>query len=248
MRIKSSLIAFMGIIALLLVPMYNINYRQQDYLDIVTKSFQVLNAEFDALNMQGWAQISKKGLNEEELQEIYSQITTTLKIPDNPTITTEYEDFTSFYQKEVINSNTVLEISLQSFASQGHESGVFLGIQVLSSQLKGNRQYYEAISQIFTNLNIQTDIGVTIVGKFDNYLSPIDRYNTVAKIFNMTNALFVEGINTEQLISYSGYTKNCQDFIKVNGKKINLNIALRYHELDQKTYIHIGAPLIYQEY
>jgi len=243
----SSIIAFISILALMVVPIYHIQSGNQDYLNIVTKSFQVTKADFDALNIQAWAQINKKGLSHEDLKNIYSQIVASMKIINNPTINDDYEDFISLYQNETIDT-TSIEIALQSFPTQGQEAGTFLGIQVNSKDFETSKNYYQIISELFSNLNIKTDIGITVIGTYPGYLREEERYRTIALGFAAVNAQVVEGVNTEELISFSAYTKNCSQYLDVDGKKINLNIAVRYHALDNKTYIHIGAPLIFQEY
>lgn len=248
MKSYSSVFAFIGIMALVIIPVYHINSGEQDYLDIVTKSFQVTKADFNELNMEAWAQIKKKGLSLKELNAVYKVITTSLKINNNPIINDDYDDFISIYQKEQINDGTTIEISLQSFLSEGTEAGTFLGIQVNSNDFETSRKFYHILSQLVSQLNAKTDIGITFIGTYPGQLSEDEIYKKIAQGFAAVNARVVEGINTRNLISFSGYTPQCSQYLEVGGKRININMASRYHFLDNKTYIHVGAPLIYQEY
>ncbi|WP_443110742.1 YwmB family TATA-box binding protein [Caloramator sp. mosi_1] len=60
-------------------------------------------------------------------------------------------------------------------------------------------------------------------------------------------AIFVNGIENENLVSVSAFA-NAGGEEKCEDKYVNLNIALRYSDLNKCTYIWIGSPLIYEEY
>ncbi|MFZ7102099.1 MAG: YwmB family TATA-box binding protein [Peptococcaceae bacterium] len=245
MKSYSSLLAFLGILALLVMPVCQINYARQDYLDIVTKSFKTTKANFYELKIEGWEQIYKKGLSQEELQAYFSQIAKRLNLDEFPQFNDIYEDFTSIYHTEELEENVDIEISLQSFFSPGMESGTFLGIQLTSQDLTAGSKYYKIISELFSGTD---KIGVTIVGNYPGQVAQGDLYAIIAGVFSEIKARIVEGIHTPDLLSFSAFTPKCPGYIEVAEKKININIAARYHSLDDKTYIHVGAPLIFQEY
>jgi len=243
----SSIIAFLGILTFIIIPIYQINAANQDYLDIVTKSFQVTNGEFSELNIEAWAQINKKGLPAGELQAIYQDIAKELSLSANPSYE-KYVDSISIYYGQILEEGVYLQLSLQSFQSEGLESGTFLGMQISCINLEKGRKYFDLFTKIFDSLNAQNEIGVTIVGTFPGQLSQEERFRKSDLAFASVSAQVVEGIETEELVSLSGYTPLCTSYLDVADKKINLNAAIRYHAIDNKTYIHIGAPLIFQEY
>lgn len=230
------------------MPLYEINTPGQDYLDIVSKSFQATKAEFCELNIEAWAQINKRGLSLQELDLLYRDIAHKLLIEKRYPKLEEYEDFLSINNQGMIAENVYVELSLQSFQSDGLESGTFLGIQIIANDLENSRKYYDLVKEIFTALNTKTQVGITLVSTFPGQLPEDEMYEKTAIAFAAPKAQVVEGINTEKILSFSGYTPLCKEYLPVDDKKINLNVALRYHALDDKTYLHIGAPLIFQEY
>jgi len=243
----SSIIAFLGILTFIIIPIYQSNVASQDYLDIVTKSFHATKGDFSELNIEAWAQINKKGLLTDELQSIYQDIAKDLSLSTKPAYE-HYTDFISIYQGQIIEDNVYLQLSLQSFQSEGLESGTFLGMQISCNNLEKGRKYYDLATKIFDYLDAQTEIGVTIVGTFPGQLSKEELYRKSDLAFASVNAQVTEGIDTQQLVSFSGYTPICTSYLDVADQKINLNAALRYHAIDDKTYIHVGAPLIFEEY
>lgn len=244
----SSIIAFVGILTFIIIPLYQITTPSEDYLDIVSKSFQGTKAEFCELNIEAWAQINKKGLSSQELYFIYDDLAKILSLTEKNRAVEHYSDFIGISHQEQVKENVYLQLSLQAFQSEGLESGTFLGIQVNSDDLEESREYVNLLEYIFESLNCKTQIGVTFVGYFSGKLEEKELYQKSALAFSTVNAQVLEGIHTKELLSLTGYSPICKNYLDVNGKKINLNVALRYHTVDNKTYIHIGAPLIFQEY
>lgn len=81
-------------------------------------------------------------------------------------------------------------------------------------------------------------------GRLDN-----DRLNDICvDIFKAADARKVEGIKESNLISVSAYTPSIGQSVEVNGRKINLNIAIRYNSYENKTYIWLATPVIITEY
>lgn len=248
MKNYSSIIAFLGIFTLIIFPLYEANTMDQDYLDIVSKSFHATEGEFYELYIEAWAQIKQEGISEEELLNLFKDISKTLGLDLTNFIIDRSEDFIKIYCLEVREEKAFFHLSLESLQSEDLESGTFLGIQVRLVDLKDSQKYYDLVKQVFVKNNINSDIGVTIVGKLSGQLKEQECKKQIASAFSSVNAQVQEGIANEGLLSFSAYSPFCKKYLDVNGKKINLNIALRYHSIDENTYIHIGAPLIFQEY
>ncbi|NLT94377.1 MAG: hypothetical protein GXW85_02410 [Clostridia bacterium] len=248
MKSYSSVIAFLGILTLIFFPLYEYNSSHQDYLDIVTKSFHATQGDFYELYIEAWAQIKKEGISEKELLALSEEILNKWGLSLADCTIDRYADFISVYCSEVLDDNAYFQLSLQSLQWEGAESGTFMGIQVILDDLKNGRKYYQLVNQVFQEQNIRTDVGVTIVGTLAGQLTQEDLQAQADLAFNAVEARVKEGIFTHELLSLSGFTPYCHKYLDVEGKKINLNVALRYHSMDDTTYIHIGAPLIFQEY
>ena len=248
MTIRILALNFLGLMALLVLPLFSNPSQDLTYYEIVTKSFKATNGEKVALNIEGWAKISVTPLIDQELKAKLAEINQALDIPTAPLID-RYPDFIKYTQNYETDS-TLIQISLQSLLHQGPEQGTYLGILITTTgdDLEKEYNYYSKVSDIFSRYPDQLDLGVTLIGAFPGNLTEKERKAIISQGFQEINAKWVEGIDTENLISYSGYTQDCPKHLEVAGNKININIALRYHSIDDKTYINIGAPLILQEY
>ncbi|NMA01174.1 MAG: hypothetical protein GX923_01245 [Clostridia bacterium] len=240
MKLRSSIVAFYGVLFLIVFPLFQ-NHVKMDYYEIVTKSFTATNAERSALIIKGWAKINLTTLNENQLENEFKSITKKLNMPFNPT-KERYGDFIK-YQQVFDTDSALIEISLQSYPSETYLETII----TLDSNYQYSKKYYSRVQELLSPYS-QKDLGITLIGTFKGLLNEEEKQQIINTAFQSVNALLVEGINTDSLISYSGYTESCPDYLLVAGKKINIGIGLRYHILDNKTYLNIGAPLIFQEY
>ena len=126
----SSLIAFLGILTLIIFPLYEANSLEQDYLDIVSKSFHTTQGEFYELYIEAWEQIKKEEMDEKELLELSHNILRKFGLTSADCSIEGYEDFISIYCQEVLQDNTHFSLVLQSYRSEDLEAGTILGIQV----------------------------------------------------------------------------------------------------------------------
>ncbi|MBB6216353.1 hypothetical protein HNQ80_002453 [Anaerosolibacter carboniphilus] len=83
-----------------------------------------------------------------------------------------------------------------------------------------------------------------VSGTFPGKKSKEEQMNITSNIMASLEAKEIEGIREDHLISIVGYSKMIPQWIRYGGKKVNLNIALRYNSYEDKTYLWIGNPLI----
>ncbi|SMB88229.1 TATA-box binding [Desulfonispora thiosulfatigenes DSM 11270] len=248
MKAYSSVAAVIAIIITLIIPTYESSKVNSDYYDLAMQGFLKSDADLQVLNIQTWTKIRTGALTENELLDIHEEIISSLGLSSNPEIDNINPGFLNIFQKEKISEDIYVESSLQSLSNGEGESGTYLGILIFTKDFSTGRAYYDRIDTALSKLNIKSEIGITATGTYDGNLESSQSEKRIKEIFTAINAKSQEGINSEGLLSVSGYSEGCPDYLSVNGKKININIAMRYHSIDNQTYIHVGAPLIYEEY
>ncbi|QSQ09093.1 hypothetical protein H0A61_01452 [Koleobacter methoxysyntrophicus] len=87
-----------------------------------------------------------------------------------------------------------------------------------------------------------------ITGTKNGKLEKDEIENSIIGAFKAISAQPVEGIADSILLSIYGYSAIIKDSITVMGQRINLNIAARYNEHDDRTYFWVGSPIISVEY
>ncbi len=95
---------------------------------------------------------------------------------------------------------------------------------------------------------IRPRVNTLITGSYAGKLDTGEMNGIGAAIFKRAGARKVNGIRENSLVSVSAFSKSIDNWVEVDGKKINLNFAVRYNSYEGKTYIWLATPLITTEY
>jgi len=85
-------------------------------------------------------------------------------------------------------------------------------------------------------------------GIIDGQMSPRQVNELIQKMLRKAHAQKVEVLEDERLVSVSAYTPDVRQQLTSGGKSVNINMALRYNSLENKTHVYVGSPLITSEY
>ncbi|WP_129721593.1 YwmB family TATA-box binding protein [Xylanivirga thermophila] len=111
-----------------------------------------------------------------------------------------------------------------------------------ANSIKGN------ITQYFSCLKTAPHVFVTLTGKFPDKLNYYKKRRIINQIFDVMDAYRVEGMSGYGIISKCGYSPYIDEGLITKNGRVNLNVALRYSEYDNSTYIWLGTPIIGIEY
>ena len=110
-----------------------------------------------------------------------------------------------------------------------------------------NNDIIDRIQNLFNSFNCNVEITTCILGEFSGKFSEYDINQTMKSIHNI-NGRIVDAYSDDNLVSLTAYTEYIDDNILAGEDRINLNVALRYSEYDNKTIIWIGTPIITSGY
>ncbi|MDF2545668.1 MAG: hypothetical protein K0R93_566 [Anaerosolibacter sp.] len=163
-------------------------------------------------------------------------------------------------KKAVMESNQSSE-NVQTWVNGKYKDGQDITIMVQSSQseagkesniivdLQGNEKLtsIQGIgNELKGVLEKHGDVALSswISGTFQGQMAKEDQIHIADSVMAQVEAKEIEGIRENNIISIVGYSKMIPQWIQYGGKKVNLNIALRYNAYEDKTYLWIGNPLI----
>lgn len=104
------------------------------------------------------------------------------------------------------------------------------------------------ISKAFSLYDTKPSFSSLIQGKFDGKMSVLDMNKMAREVFTENGASSIKGVESEKLVSVSGFMPAFKERVKADNRYVNLNVALRYSEVNSCTYIWIGSPIISVEY
>lgn len=220
-----------------------------DNFTITEKTFKQSGLEIAEIKLQAWGQISNRMFSEQELREKYGYLVDSLGLePAKAAFQRESDGFISLSHLEA-NSSGTWQISLQSIPVESTGGGeTYLGFLYVPQTLEHGREAYGNIPSALEKIGFQNDLGLTFTGIIPNIINEQKKREMLKLLAKGVQGEFVEGISTGDLTSLSYYTQQGKGTIIVNGRKINLNMALHGDTEENKTYFYVGMPLIYQEY
>ncbi|MCT4593937.1 MAG: YwmB family TATA-box binding protein [Anaeromicrobium sp.] len=84
----------------------------------------------------------------------------------------------------------------------------------------------------------------SFIGTYNKKMTKEEKRDVVKNLIDTYKIRVEEEYEDKNIVSITGYTKNFKKWIQYGGKKVNINIAMRYNNYDGKTYVIMGYPLI----
>ncbi|RKD31537.1 YwmB family TATA-box binding protein [Thermohalobacter berrensis] len=100
------------------------------------------------------------------------------------------------------------------------------------------------VKEVFKNFNTKPQITTCITGTFKGKLKEKDIYKKITRALQSVDAKKVEGLTDPSVISISAYSPYLKNYIYTGNKKMNINLAVRYNQYEDKTYIWLANPII----
>ncbi len=216
------------------------------------KSFNSTGARVVSSEVYFWGRFKSKDDSLKSMEQLAEGFSKELGIMSGKSFSnSSFEnDLTKCVEIKGINaSNDLLLLVVQMDKQQPGSNSRIISVSVtrdLSGE--GLDTVRKNVLKVFEKYRIKPSVNSCIAGSYDGKLE-YDRLNEVCiKVFKEAEARKVEGIRENNLISVSAYTPFISDSIRVSGKKVNLNLAVRYNSYENKTYIWLATPVITTEY
>lgn len=106
----------------------------------------------------------------------------------------------------------------------------------------------QTIFKNFLQKRAYPKFSILVQGKFEGKMTSEQMKQVALNIINNKKAIFVNGIEDDNLVSVSAFLPTLEERKKCDNSFVNLNIALRYSSINNCTYLWVGSPLIFVEY
>ncbi|AGB20142.1 YwmB family TATA-box binding protein [Thermoanaerobacterium thermosaccharolyticum] len=216
---------------------------------VLENSFEKSGASYEYANINAWSKLNSKFTSISEMNMIVEKIIKSMGIDDKKVKVSKLDqDNFRQYDAEYDTGNKKVSIVMQSVKNEVDNETYILIDEYL---LKGNKDVIgenEKIIKAYSKLSLTPEIATCLVGAYKGLLNKGKISSILEEVMKDTNAVKVEGLNDENLVSISAHTNKIKEYIEMGSEKINLNVALRYSSFDDKTYIWIATPIIAIEY
>lgn len=216
------------------------------------KSLKNCSVNVVTCEMYFWGRLNKNYDNIESLKLLADKVSKDLGIINN-----------SFYLKNIMendnlkkieitgkdmgNSHLSIKVQLTEDSKNGSESDISITVNEDSpgTMLEDKRS---KVLKVLRKSGISPRVNSCLTGNVNGKLNNEQMNDICKNIFMVSEAKKVEGLKYDGLISVSAYSPLIGDSIKVNERRVNLNLAIRYNSYENKTYIWLATPIITTEY
>jgi len=106
----------------------------------------------------------------------------------------------------------------------------------------------DKIEKVFSSHGLEAVVNSCITGTYDGNIQDPQLESICKKILNESDAKKVDSLRQENIISVSAFSPIIKDKLSINGKNVNLSIAIRFNKLENKTYLWVATPIVNTEY
>lgn len=232
-------------------------------------AFSVTNPEAISATVEITAKYPQENLTKEQKMQLLECLADEilLTIDEEPEVISTETRQELTVSKEAKAANTELKVislfpeqvvSGEDAADNGEEAtqaAVISGTAVGKNYVYAKISLHESLDTVLTYKSLLeeamkelscTEISTTIqlVGDYPGYL-PIERRNEITEeILHALGAKVVYDYREEDLYTIYAYTASLENYITVEGKKINLHIAMSQNENRYRTILYLASPIL----
>lgn len=165
--------------------------------------------------------------------------------PDFNTIETDISEGTE--TDYIINDNRRIHISILRDAQA--KENYYLSVSIVDMSGRPDvAGLIAGMTDLLDKYGIEPEVNISLTGSLEGMLGESEIERLYGRVFDSIDANMVEGMSDDGLISVSAFSPSIKDAIRVNGKRVNVNLAARYNSYEGKTYIWLATPVITTEY
>ncbi len=106
----------------------------------------------------------------------------------------------------------------------------------------------DKIEGVFAKFGLKPTVNTCITGTYEGYLQDSQLERICRKILDDSAAKKVDSMRQENIISVSAFSPMIEDRLSIDGRDINLSLAIRYNKIENKTYLWVATPVVNTEY
>lgn len=216
-------------------------YREAD----ITDAFATADSACIESRLQVTADYGNGFLTEHDKQALAAYIANALGIQMEGAAEYKEDDASQIYTyvKEAKQAKTTIKvITLQEDMSRTY---LYTELVIYDDLQYDILAYRDMLQKAFEGLKaVQVETTMQLLGAYEGQLalSEWDRI-TDAMVEGLDGRVIYENRDT-QLYTIYAYTKQLPEYIRVENRKINMQVAMRYEEDNDRTVVYLATPLI----
>lgn len=205
------------------------------------EAFKTIEADDFSEEIYIYSTIQKD--QEDKFQSLWGSVITYLDMRSNNPIISYDKDGSKKEERQTDNGSIFVD-----FTKTERTDSFDIYVNISTSDNTINLEKYMAQLEIIFNAErLKNEVTLSIKGSKIGRLNNEDIFNIKSMLLKNYNASLVSEFKEENVYSLTAYSKDLGRFVRVGGKKVNLNFAVRYSEVEDKSYIYLANPVIRTE-
>lgn len=212
-----------------------------------TTTFQIQEAQLHI-----WGEYMPKFMEAAEIKSIVYNLAKELEL-NNYSENYEETDEKKTFEITKISDDATTSIKFVEIVSAvedaTYRSQNYLIVDIaLHNKVSSVTYFQEQLEDYFNAINITPKTGLSITAVKNGVITDSEAKEVMAHLIEALSGEVKSVIMEKELKSMYGYTQYVNNYVTSNGEKINLDIAVTYNELEDKTYLYGAIPVITFEY
>lgn len=219
----------------------------------LSAAMEATGAKVEEFSINSWVKLPRDKLTNEQLQDIVEQVMSQLGVdPKNYQLTHQQTSKSNIVQGEMISPTfhvqAIAQIIPRGMSTLEDEGYLVVNIEAKAAENPSINHLQKKILIITKKFGYTPHISTCLIGWLDGKLRSEEWHKTLSDAFTVIDAQIVDKLTAEHFVSYTGFSSKIEECLQVGDKKINVNMAMRYRQFDNRTYVTIGSPIINREY
>jgi hypothetical protein len=237
---------------LMLILFATIKYVPASPQDPLSAAMKATGAQLQEYSINAWAKLPDD-YDDKELQAIVEKVMEELDMhaPDYEVIHQQRNNH-RIVKAEYSRPDNHVVVMAQVVPNQTDktktEAYLVVNFESLIEENTAIIPLEEKINKIVKKNGDSPRISTCLIGWLDGKLMDGESQTILKSAFSAIGGIIVDKLVQDHYVSAIGFSSAIGDCIQVSGKKINMNIAIRYSQYENRTYVIIGSPIITREY
>jgi hypothetical protein len=238
---------------ILLIMFTMIKYVPALSQDPLNSAMAATGAHVQEYSINAWVKLPDTHLSDQQLQNIVEQVMNQLELNEK-----DYEIVQQQRNKHRIvqaeaklpGYHAVAIAQVVPAKENGLEEEVYLvvNLESLLEEPISIISLQEKLHRIVKNFGDSPRISTCLIGWLDGKLMDGESQDLLKRAFLAIDGVIADKLVQDQYVSVTGFSSAIPDYLQLGGKKMNINMAVRYSQYDNRTYVIIGSPIITREY
>ena len=219
---------------------------------VLEKAFYATGANLQDVSLNGWVRLDPGELTAEALGRVVEDSARAMGVPATELAYKTYagpSHITVQACSKSARQSTIITAQVLKPAGGQPSAESYLSINIAENDPDTDigaleKKLLGAVKEKGSSYTITTCLSGWVSGKLEEE----KMRRLIRQGFQLAEARVEDGITSPHLVSYAGATDAIDRSVLIGKKYINLNIAMRHHSTEDRTYVTAASPIITCEY